>query len=221
MATLKVLLVEDHTLMRQGIKELLGREPDITVVGEVGDGSQALLLVERLRPDVVLMDLSLPGVDGIEATRQIHERCPAVRVLVLSMHQSKAYVSRALRAGASGYVLKQSTAAELALALRAVAAGNTFLSPAIAQILIDDYVQRPGTPEYDDDLLSKLAPREREVLQLIATGFSNRQIAAQLHVSIKTVEAHRRGVMRKLGVSDRTGLVERAIKGGLVRTQLS
>ncbi len=221
MATLKVLLVEDHTLMRQGIKELLGREPDITVVGEVGDGSQALLLAERLRPDVVLMDLSLPGVDGIEATRQIHERCPTVRVLVLSMHQGKAYVSHALRAGASGYVLKQSTAAELALALRAVAAGNTFLSPAIAQILIDDFAQRPGIPEYDDDLLSELAPREREVLRLIATGFSNRQIAAQLHVSVKTVEAHRRNVMRKLGVSDRTGLVERAIRGGLVRTQPS
>ena len=113
MATLKVLLVEDHTLMRQGIKELLSREAGITVVGEVGDGSQTLLAAERLQPDVVLMDLSLPGVDGIKATRQIRERCPAVRVLVLSMHQSKAHVFHALRAGVSGYVLKQSTAAEL------------------------------------------------------------------------------------------------------------
>jgi DNA-binding NarL/FixJ family response regulator len=218
---MKVLLVEDHTLMRQGIKELLGREPDITIVGEVGDGRQAVLAVERQQPDVVLMDLSLPGLDGISATRQIRERCPAVRVLVLSMHQSKSHVSHALRAGASGYVLKQSTATELALALRAVAAGDTFLSPAVAQILIDDYVQSPRTAEYDADILSGLDPREREVLRLIATGFSNRQIAAQLHVSVKTVEVHRRSVMSKLGVNDRAGLVEHAIKGGLVRTQPS
>jgi DNA-binding NarL/FixJ family response regulator len=137
------------------------------------------------------------------------------------MHQSKSHVSHALRAGASGYVLKQSTATELALALRAVAAGDTFLSPAVAQILIDDYVQSPRTAEYDADILSGLDPREREVLRLIATGFSNRQIAAQLHVSVKTVEVHRRSVMSKLGVNDRAGLVEHAIKGGLVRTQPS
>jgi DNA-binding NarL/FixJ family response regulator len=218
---IKVLLVEDHTLMRQGIKELLSKELDITIVGEVGDGSQAVLAVERQQPDVVLMDLSLPGLDGISATHQIRERCPAVRVLVLSMHRSQAHVSHALRAGASGYVLKQSTATELALALRAVAAGNTFLSPAVAQILVDDYVQSLETLEHDAGLLSELDPREREVLRLIATGFSNRQIAEQLHVSVSAVEMDRRSVMSKLGVNDRVGLVEHAIKGGLVRTQPS
>lgn len=219
MATLKVMLVEDHALMRQGVKALLGEESDVVIVGETGDGSEALLLAERLQPDIVLMDLSLPGVGGIEATRQIRERFPTMRVVVLSMHDGEEYVFRALRAGASGYVLKQSTSTELVLALRAVAAGSTFLSPTISQILISDYVRRADeAPERDDDALSILTPREREVLQLIATGLSNRQVAAQLHISIKTVETHRGNMMSKLDVHDRAGLVKFAIKGGLIKS---
>ena len=219
MATLQVLLVEDHTLVRQGVRALLDEEPDITAVGETGDGSEALMLAQKLRPDVVLMDLSLPGIGGIEATRQIRERFPAMQVVVLSMHDSEEYVFRALRAGASGYVLKQSTSTELVLALRAVAAGSTFLSPAISQILISDYVRRAGVQERDDDALNILTPREREVLQLIARGLSNRQVAEQLHISTKTVETHRGNMMSKLEVHDRAGLVEFAMKSGLVKIE--
>lgn len=216
MVTVNVLLVEDHAIVRQGIKALLEEEPDIVVVGETGDGSQALVLVENLCPNVVLMDLSLPGLGGIEATHQIRERFPDVRVVVLSMHEHEEYVFRALRAGASGYVVKQSTSTELVLALRAVAGGSTFLSPTISQILIDDYVHRAGARDKDDAALDILTPREREVLQLIARGFNNRQIAERLHISVKTVETHRGNMMRKLDVHDRAGVVKFAMDSGLI-----
>ena len=213
---LSVLLVEDHAIVRQGIKALLAEEPDIVVVGEAGDGGQALALVQELRPDIVLMDLSLPGVGGIEATRQVRERFPETRVVVLSMHESEEYVYRALRAGASAYVVKQSTSTELALALRAVAAGSTFLSPAISDILIDDYVHRVEAQGRDHEALDVLTPREREVLHLIAQGYNNRQIAERLHISIKTVETHRGNMMSKLDVHDRAGLVRFAMQSGLI-----
>jgi two-component system response regulator NreC len=213
---LSVLLVEDHAIVRQGIKALLAEEADIGVVGETGDGSQALVLVERLHPQVVLMDLSLPGLGGIEAIRQIRDRFPTVRVVVLSMHEGEEYVFRALRAGAAGYVVKQSTATELVLALRAVAAGSTFLSPAISEILIDDYVHRAETQARDEEALDILTPREREVLQLIVRGFNNRQIAERLHISIKTVETHRGNMMGKLDVHDRASLVKFAMDSGLM-----
>jgi DNA-binding NarL/FixJ family response regulator len=216
MTTLKVLLVEDHAIVRQGVKALLDEEPDIAVVGETGDGSEALLLAQKLRPDIVLMDLSLPGLSGIEATHQIRERFPTMRIVVLSMHGNEEYVFRALRAGASGYVLKQSTSTELVLALRAVATGSTFLSPAVSQILISDYMRRAKIQESDDEASSILTPREREVLKLIATGLSNRQIAERLHISVKTVETHRGNIMRKLDVHDRAGLVKHAIDSGLI-----
>ena len=213
---LSVLLVEDHAIVRQGIKALLAEEPDIVVVGEAGDGGQALALVQELRPDIVLMDLSLPGVGGIEATRQVRERFPETRVVVLSMHESEEYVYRALRAGASAYVVKQSTSTELALALRAVAAGSTFLSPAISDILIDDYVHRVEAQGRDHEALDVLTPREREVLHLIAQGYNNRQIAERLQISIKTVETHRGNMMSKLDVHDRAGLVRFAMESGLI-----
>ncbi len=213
---LSVLLVEDHAIVRQGIKALLAEEPDIVVVGEAGDGSQALALVQELRPDIVLMDLSLPGVGGIEATRQVRERFPETRVVVLSMHESEEYVYRALRAGASAYVVKQSTSTELALALRAVAAGSTFLSPAISDILIGDYVHRVEAQGRDQEALDVLTPREREVLHLIAQGYNNRQIAERLQISIKTVETHRGNMMSKLDVHDRAGLVRFAMESGLI-----
>jgi len=202
--------------VRQGIKALLAEEPDITVIGEASDGSEALLLAERLQPNVVLMDLSMPGLGGIEATYQFRQRFPTMPVVVLSMHDSEEYVFRVLRAGASGYVLKQSTSTELVLALRAVAAGSTFLSPAISQILVDDYIHRAETRERDDEALSILTPREREVLQLIATGLNNRQIAEWLHLSIKTVETHRGNMLRKLDLHDRAGLVKFAMDKGLI-----
>jgi DNA-binding NarL/FixJ family response regulator len=213
---MNVLLVEDHALVRQGIRALLDEEPDITVVGEAGHGREALKLVEELRPDVVLMDLSLPGMGGVELTQHIRKRFPSTRVLVLSMHDSEEYVSRALRVGAAGYVLKQSTSTELVLAVRAVAAGSTFLSPGVSQILIRDYVHRAESKERDDAALSILTPREREVLQLLARGLNNRQTAERLYISIKTVETHRGNMMRKLDVHDRAGLVRFAIDAGLI-----
>jgi two-component system response regulator NreC len=211
-----VLLVEDHAIVRQGIKSLLEEEADIIVVGEAGDGSQAVRLVEQLRPDIVLMDLSMPGMDGVEATRQIRARFPDIRVVVLSMHENEEYVFRVLRAGASGYVLKRATTSELVLALRAVAAGSTFLSPAISEILIGDYVQRAKASDQRDEILDILTPREREVLQLIAKGFSNRQIAERLQISVKTVETHRGNMMSKLDIHDRAGLVKFAFDSGLI-----
>ncbi len=219
MSVLKVLLVEDHVIVRQGVKALLAEESDVHVVGEAGDGSQALQLIETLRPDIVLMDLALPNIGGIEVTRQIRERFPNIQVIVLSMHDNEEYVFRALRAGASGYVLKQSTSTELVLALRAVVAGNTFLSPGISQILISDYVQRSKSEAQDQDALDILTPRERQVLQLIVRGYNNRQIAEQLHISIKTVETHRGNMMKKLDVHDRAGLVKFALDSGLIRLE--
>ena len=213
---MNVLLVEDHAIVRQGIKALLEEEADITVVGETGNGSEALLLVEQFRPHIVLMDLSLPGLGGVEAIHQIRDRFPGVRVVVLSMFDSEEYVFRALKAGASGYVVKQSSSTELVLALRAVAAGSTFLSPTVSEILIDGYINRPDASSQEDGRLALLTPREREVLQLVAKGFNSRQIAEQLHVSIKTVETHRTNMMQKLDVHDRAGLVKFAIACGLI-----
>jgi two-component system, NarL family, response regulator NreC len=216
MRTLKVLLVEDHAIVREGVRALLDEEPDIDIVGEAADGSEAVALAQTLRPDVVLMDLNLPGVGGIEATHQLRQLFPDVRVLVLSMYDSEEYVFRALRAGASGYVLKQSTSAELVLALRAVAAGSTFLSPSISQILISDYMRRAQAEEPNGAALNILTPREREVLHLVAHGLTNRQVAQRLHISIKTVETHRGNMMQKLDVHDRAGLVKFAIENGLI-----
>jgi two-component system, NarL family, response regulator NreC len=215
MTMLKILLVEDHIIVRQGVKALLAEEPDIVVIGEAGDGSEALLLTERLRPDIVLMDLSMPGLGGIEATYQLRERFPTISVVVLSMYDNEEYVFHVLRAGASGYVLKQSTPTELVLALRTVAAGSTFLSPAISQILVSEYLRHAKTHTDDDEALRVLTPREREVLQLIATGLSNRQIAERLHLSVKTVETHRGNIMHKLDLHDRASLVKFAVDKGL------
>jgi len=208
---LKVVLVDDHAIVRQGVRALLDEEDDITVIGETGDGSQALMLVEQLRPDIVVMDLSMPGLGGIEAIRQIRGRFPGVRVVVLSMHESEEYVFRALRAGAAGYVVKQSSSTELVLALRAVAMGSRFLSPVISEILIDNYVRRADAEAQADEALNILTPREREVLQFIARGYNNRQIAERLQISVKTVETHRGNMMNKLDVHDRAGLVKFAM----------
>jgi two-component system response regulator NreC len=214
--TLKVLLVEDHAIVRQGVRALLDEEPDIVIVGEAADGNEALALAQSLHPDIVLMDLNLPGMSGIEATRQLRQLAPEMRILVLSMHDGEEYVFRALRAGASGYVLKQSTSTELVLALRAVASGSTFLSPSISQILISDFVRRAEIQETDAEVLEILTPREREVLELIVRGLTNRQIAGRLHISIKTVETHRGNMMQKLDVHDRAGLVKFAIDHGVI-----
>jgi DNA-binding NarL/FixJ family response regulator len=213
MAKAKVLLVEDHVIVRQGIKALFSDEHDLEIVGEADDGRAALQSVSELEPDVILMDISMPGLNGIEATRQIRQNHPEVKVVVLSMHSNEEYVFQVLRAGASGYVLKQSDSSEVLTAIRAALAGGSFLSPPISRTVIDDYVRRAEARGGDEDL-ELLTSREREVLQLLAEGLSNREIAEQLNISIKTVETHRSNMMGKLGVSSKTELVKYALRKG-------
>ncbi len=212
---MRILLVDDHALVRQGLRALLEEESDLTIVGEAEDGQQAINLATQLEPDIMLMDLSMPGMSGIQATQQIRERFPHVRVVVLSMHENEEYVFQVLQAGASGYVLKRSTTTELVLALHAVAAGSTFLSPAVSDILIGDYVRRSIT-RGADETPGTLSARESAILQLIAQGFNNRQIAEQLHISIKTVETHRSNLMRKLDAHDRAELLQIAREQNLL-----
>jgi DNA-binding NarL/FixJ family response regulator len=209
----KILLVEDHVVVRQGIKALLSDEPDLEIVGEADDGRAALQAVLKLQPNLVLMDISMPGLNGIEATRQIRQRHPEVKVVVLSMHANEEYVFQVLRAGASGYVLKQSDSSEVLTAIRAALSGGSFLSPPISRAVIDDYVRRAEARGQEGDL-DLLTSREREVLQLLAEGLSNREIAEQLNISVKTVETHRSNMMNKLDVDSKTELVKYALRKG-------
>ncbi len=216
-ATIRVLLADDHALVRAGFRLLLGQTSGITVVGEASTGHEALRLVETLLPDVVLMDISMPGLNGLEAVRRIAEQFPRVRVVILSMHANEEYVRQALRSGANGYLLKDAATAELELAVRAVYRGNTYLSPQISRQVVEDYLQREGEPSPGPFEL--LTARQREVLQLIAEGHTTRQIAQMLGVSVKTVETHRQQLMDRLDIHDVPGLVRYAIRIGLVRPE--
>lgn len=210
---LRVMLADDHTLVRAGLHKLLDTLPDVTVVGEAGDGQTLLELAAQQRPDVVLMDIAMPGLNGLEATARLLQDNPAVRVMILSMHQSEEYVRRALRLGAAAYLLKDAAPLELELALAAVMRGETYLSPAVSKGVVSDYVQRLRG---DDQAGDQLSPRQREVLQRIAEGLSTKEIARQLDLSVKTVETHRTSLMKLLDVHEVTGLVRYAIKSGLV-----
>jgi len=209
----RILLVDDHSLVRASLRSLLTDNPSIEVVGEANDGRQALELVGQHHPDLVLMDISMPGLNGLEATRQIVKTHSKARVIVLSMHASEHHVLRALRAGASGYVLKGSPARELELAVDAVARGEIFLSPAISKHVIEVFLNRTSD---QDDPLEHLTPRQREILQLIAEGKSSKQIAQLLDSSVKTIESHRASLMERLDIHDVAGLVRYAIRHGLV-----
>jgi DNA-binding NarL/FixJ family response regulator len=209
----RVLLVEDHVVLRQGLKALFADEPDIEIVGEANNGREALRRVQELQPDVVLMDISMPGLNGIEATRQIRHTYPAVKVVILSMHATEEYVFQVLRAGAAGYVLKQADSAEVLLAIRAALSGGSFLSPPISRTIIDDYICRAEARGRGQEF-DLLTSREREVLQLLAEGLPNRAIAKQLDISVKTVESHRSNMMSRLGLSDKTELVKLALRKG-------
>jgi RNA polymerase sigma factor (sigma-70 family) len=213
MSKARILLVEDHIVVRQGIKALLSDEPDLEIVGEADNGREALQAVMKLHPNLVLMDISMPGLNGIEATRQIRQRHPEVKVVVLSMHANEEYVFQVLRAGASGYVLKQSDSSEVLTAIRAALTGGSFLSPPISRAVVDDYVRRAEARGEGSDL-DLLTSREREVLQLLAEGLSNREIAEQLNISVKTVETHRSNMMNKLDVDSKTELVKYALRKG-------
>lgn len=213
MRPIRVLLADDHDLFRAGLRVLLADLGGFEVVAEAGDGRDALRLVGEHRPDVVLMDLMMPGLNGLEATARVTREFPGVRVLVLSMNAAEEFVLPAVRAGASGYVLKNVRPAELEQAIRAVARGETYLTPAVSGHLIDDYRRRTADGA---DSLDKLTPRQREVLQLVAEGHSTKQIARRLSVSVKTVETYRSQLMSSLDIHDIAGLTRYAIRKGLV-----
>lgn len=212
---IKVLLVDDHAILREGVHALLAREPDILVVGEACDGQEALEQVPRLKPDVVIMDIVMPRMNGLEATRLIRERHPESRVLILSMYDDHEYVVQIIQAGAAGYVLKRVVTEDLVRAIHEVHAGESFLYPPIAAKLIGDYL-RVTKSEQAEALGEPLTAREREVLKLIADGHTNQEIAEQLGLSRKTVDSHRSNAMRKLDLHDVTEVVKYAIRTGLI-----
>jgi DNA-binding NarL/FixJ family response regulator len=213
LTTVRVLLADDHTLVRAGLRKLLESIPGMEVVGEAGDGLQLIEMVERLQPQVVLMDIAMPGLNGLEATGRLVKTWPSIRVLILSMHQNAEYVRQALRQGAVAYLLKDAAPMELEWALRAVLRGETYLSPAVSKGVVSDYVHRLRSEEQPVDALT---PRQREVLQLIAEGQSTKEIARRLELSVKTVETHRTQLMKQLDIHEVAGLVRYAIRTGLV-----
>jgi DNA-binding NarL/FixJ family response regulator len=218
METIRVLLADDHTVVREGLRALLEAESDMTVIGEAETGRQAVQLAGKLKPDVVLMDIAMPILNGLEATRQIMRMVPGTKVLVLSSYSDDEYIHQLTSAGAVGYLLKQSAAADLIKAVREARSGNTFFSPAISKRLLAQYraTYLSGAPlKKRNDLLTS---REMEVLQLIAEGKPNKQIAAELCISIKTVEKHRQQVMNKLDIHDIAGLTRYAISRGIIES---
>jgi DNA-binding NarL/FixJ family response regulator len=213
MVPVRVLLADDHALVRAGVRALLEGLEGVSVVAEAGNGNEVLELARAHRPDVVLLDISMPGLSGLEASLQLKQELPEIRVVMLSMHANEEYVLQALRAGAAGYMLKDSATAELGLALKAVMQGETYLSPPISKQVVEGYVQRVGTEQLGAD---NLTPRQRQVLQLIAEGHSTKEIAYRLELSVKTVETHRAQLMDRLRIRDIAGLVKYAIRNGIV-----
>jgi DNA-binding NarL/FixJ family response regulator len=214
MTALRILLADDHALVRAGLRALLEQMPGVEVVGETHDGQEALRLMGELRPDVALVDVSMPGLNGIETAARAAREHPSTRVLILSMHVDEEYVHRALSAGASGYLLKNAARGELELAVMAVARGEVWLSPEVSTKVVRALGKRERSPSGPYDILTQ---RQREVLQLIAEGRSTKQIAQRLGISIKTVETHRTELMERLGIHGIAGLVRYAIRAGIVR----
>ncbi len=212
---MRVVIAEDHTLVRVGLRLLLESIPNVEVVGEAGDGNEALRLIRESLPDCVLMDLAMPGLSGLEAIRLAKAEFPKLPIVVLSMHADEAYVSRAMMAGADGYILKGSEKAELELALRTVTQGARYLTPAISESVVAA-LTRSATALSDASPLRNLTARQREVLRLVAEGNSTKQVASRLGLSTKTVEAHRGAIMQRLGVRDLPSLVRLALKAGLI-----
>jgi len=211
-----VLLADDHTIVRKGLRSLLDSEAGIEIIGEAQDGREAIEKVEQLHPDVVLMDIVMPTLNGLEATRQIKKRFPEVKVLALTMHANEDYISQILRAGASGFVVKQATPAELVSAIQVVHRGDFFLSPSISSKIVEEYIRRAEAMG-EEDSYDTLTDREREVLQLIAEGHPNREIAELLHISVGTVGTHRTHLMDKLDIHSTAELTQYAIRKGVIR----
>lgn len=209
-----IVLAEDHQVVRQGLRALLEAQPDFRLIGEAGDGLHTLQLVEHLHPDVLIVDLMMPGLNGLEVTRQVSQRSPGTRVVILSMHSNEAYVLEALRNGAAGYVLKDSSAADLVQAVREVVAGRRYLSSPLSERAIEAYLQRATSASMD--AYETLTTREREVLQLTAEGYSNADIAERLSISPRTAETHRANMMHKLGLRTQTDLIRYALRRGIL-----
>jgi two-component system response regulator NreC len=214
---IRVLLVDDHAMFREGVRSLLEGEPDLEVVGEVEDGRQAVQTALSLAPDVVLMDITMPHLDGIEATRQIRTQNDTIKVLILTMHDNEDVFFRSISAGASGYVLKRSGGLELMSAIRSTHEGNSYLSPLLAKALMSDYLQRGERSQDGPAQGRRLSAREQEILKLIAEGNSSREIAELLDLSVKTVHNHRTRLMTKLDIHRNTDLVKYAIRLGMVQ----
>lgn len=211
---IRVLIADDHTIVRSGVRLLLEAEADMEVVGEALDGREALDLAESLQPDVVLMDITMPEMDGLEATREIKTRFPQINVLVLTMHRSDEYFFEMLKAGASGYILKGAKTSELINAVRVVQQGEVFLYPTMTQKLVNGYLK---LSEWDKEAGPSLSLREKEILSLLAEGYSNKEIADLLVISPSTVHSHRSNVMDKLGLNNRRELIQYARKRGLIK----
>lgn len=214
--SIRVLIVDDHTLMRAGLQALLGTQPDIEIVGQAASGIEALRSVEELEPDIVLMDISMAGLDGLQATRKIKSMNPDVRIIALTMHEDQSILRGALKAGASGYVLKRGAEDELLVAIRAVDRGEAFIHPSLTQSLIDDYLEGAAEDTLTDEPEIPLTPRELEVLGLIVRGHTNQEIAQRLVISVKTVETHKANIKEKLGCRSHSGLVQYALRKGLL-----
>jgi two-component system response regulator NreC len=220
MTRIRVLLADDHTIVRKGLRSLLEAEAGIEVVEEAQDGREAVAKVEQLLPDVVVMDISMPLLNGLEATRQIRELFPEVQVVILTVHTNEEYIYQILRAGASGYVVKRAAPNELMLAIHAAHRGETFLSPSVSRRVVEDYIQQ-AEAVMGEDSYDRLTSREREVLQLVAEGFTSRDIAGMLHISVKTVEAHRAHLMDKLDIHSTAELTQYAIHKGVIRSSFN
>jgi DNA-binding NarL/FixJ family response regulator len=212
---IRILLADDHTVVREGMRALLERQPDMAVVAEAADGRESVSLVEEQSPDVVLMDVAMPGMNGIEATRRIVAESPRTGVVILSMHQDESYVLRALKAGAKGYLLKDSPQADVVAAIRAVAQGRSFLSRKISRMLQEDYVQELESQGLEDSY-DLLTDREREILQLLAEGRANKEVANLLNIGLTTVETHRGHILQKLGLHSVPDLILYAVRKRLI-----
>lgn len=213
-APLKIVLADDHALVRAGIRTLLEKLPGVSIVGESGDGRETVALVQQQSPDIAIMDISMPGMNGFEATTRIVRDQPHTKVLILSMHTAEDYVLQALRAGATGYLLKDAATAELELALNSVRRGETYLSPSISKEVLARYRQQARDPRAEPT--KALTPRMREIVQLIAEGRSTKEIAFLLNLSVKTIETHRMHLMARLGLHDVAGVVRYALRTGLI-----
>ena len=214
MGALRILLADDHTMVRQGLRKVLEERPEWQVVAEAGDGHEAVRLAELHKPNVAVLDVAMPLLNGIEATRRIAKRVPQTRILVLSMYSDEAYVTQMMKAGATGYLLKDSAGVDLQEAVLSVAQGKSYFSPAVARLMSADYARQRGP---DDDRYESLSDREREIFQLIAEGKANKEIAALLFISLSTVETHRARIMEKLDLHSAAEIVLHAVRRGVIR----